>query len=69
VKRFFLNLGAVVLTLIPITSMLVMFEVVTFPMSHRYMGWLIAAYLTLVLVLLTRQILTDLWRWLQGGGR
>lgn len=52
-------IGAAILALIPITSLLVLFGFAKFPNAHRYMGYLIAAYLALVLVLLTREILLD----------
>lgn len=69
VKRVFLNLGIAIGMLIPIVSLLVMWEVVTFPRSHLYMGYFVAGYLVLVLILLAREILIDLWRWLRGGGQ
>lgn len=58
-KRFLQNLGAAVLLLIPITAILVMFEIVTFPGGHRYMGHIIVGYLAIVLVLLLREIVVD----------
>lgn len=56
-KRFLQNLGASVLLLIPITALLVMFEVVDF--SHRLVGYLVAGYLAVVLALLAREIVVD----------
>lgn len=47
--------------------LLVMFEVVD--VSQRAMGWFVVSYLSLVLVLLTRDILRDFWRWVRGGGQ
>ncbi len=46
----------------------VMFEVYTFPRAHDYMGYLIAGYLTLCLVVLTGRILRDTWQKVRGGG-
>lgn len=60
-KRLFLTVGAAVLGLIPVTSFLVMWEVIN--ISHHTVGWFVVGYLTLVLVLLAREILADLWRW------
>lgn len=65
-KRVLLNLGAVVLAAIPITSILLMWEVVNIPRDA--MGWFVVSYLTLVLILLLRLILIDLWRWWRGDG-
>lgn len=63
-KRFCQNLGAAVLLLIPIGALLLMFEIISF--SHRHIGYLIASYLTVVLILLTREIVLDV---LTGIGR
>lgn len=58
-RRLLETIGAAVLLLIPIISLLVMFEIFTFPGGHRYMGYFVAGYLALVLVLLTREIVLD----------
>lgn len=61
-KRLLLTLGTAVLLIIPITSLLVLFEVVTFPNAHRWDGYFVAGYLALVLILLGRKILAELYR-------
>lgn len=59
--------GAAMLGLIPIASQIAMWEIWVFPDGHRFIGYLIAAYLALVIVLLLREILRDIWRWLTKG--
>lgn len=57
-KRLVKLAGAATLSLIPAASYLAMFEVTTFPNAHHWMGYLIAAYLGLVLVLMLHRILS-----------
>lgn len=63
-KRLFIAAGASVLMLLPITSFLAMWEVVTFPRAHNWMGYFVLGYLLLILVCLTGEMARDVWRWL-----
>lgn len=60
-KNLLTNIGALVLTAIPVVSLLVLFEIVTFAGSYQYMGVLVAGYLILVLAILTYKILQSLF--------
>lgn len=63
-KRLFIAVGASILMLIPLISFLVMWEVFTFPNSHRWSGYVVAGYLVLIMACLTWEIVRDAWRWL-----
>lgn len=60
-KKLLTNIGALVLTAIPVAAMLALFEIVTFVGSYKYMGFLVAGYLILVLSILTYKILQSLF--------
>lgn len=59
IRQIMERIGIAILALIPITAILVMFEV---PVSSRYVEYFLAGYLTLVLVLLAREIILDIKR-------
>lgn len=61
--RAIINIGACIMLAIPIVSFLVMWEVVTLPRSHHWIGYFVAGYLMLIMLCLTFEIVRDVWRW------